>query len=158
MHLRNLLRQNTNCNRDTWTKQTNSKPVVYVVLGYICRQPYVGAPLSAAHRRRRLAWANQHQRFLARQWRNTLFTDEARVMIDFNDRRQRVFHRVRERFSYTCVKFGTASTMVWGGISYQGKTDLVFINGRGRGAAGRMDVNVNKDFLLSDMWTKFCGL
>ena len=102
-----------------------------------CQRLYVGAPLSAAHRRRRLAWANQHQRFLARQWRNTLFTDEAKVMIDFNDRRQ----RVRERFSDACVKqvnrFGTASTMVWGGISHQGKTMLVFINGGGRGAANR---------------------
>ena len=62
-------------------------------------------------------------------------------MIDINDRRQRIFCRRRERFSDACVKevdrFGTASTMVWGGISHNGKTDLIFINGRGRGATGR---------------------
>ena len=46
----------------------------------------------------------------------TLITDEAKVMTEFNDRRQRVYRRVRERFSDACVKqvylLGTASTMV----------------------------------------------
>ena len=34
-------------------------------------------------------------------------------------------------------RFRTASAMVWGGISHHGKMDIVFINARGRGAAGR---------------------
>ena len=146
MHLRNRFKTATRTameipgrNRPTVSRDTVLRRLRS--FGIRCRRPYVGVPLSAAHRRRRLALANHHQRFLARQWRNTLFTDEAKVMIDYNDRRQRVFRRVKERFSEACVKqvdrFGTASTMVWGGIGHQGKTDLVFINGRGRGAAGR---------------------
>ena len=142
MHLRNRFKTATRTameipgrNRPTVSRDTVLRRLRS--FGIRCRRPYVAAPLSAAHRRRRLASANQHQRFLARQWRNTLFTDKAKVMIDFNDRRQRVFRRVRERFSDACVKQVDRSTMVWGGISHQGKTDLVFINGRGRGAAGR---------------------
>ncbi|MFC1381391.1 MAG: helix-turn-helix domain-containing protein [gamma proteobacterium symbiont of Clathrolucina costata] len=106
-----------------------------------CRRPYVGTPLTAVNRRRRLRWANQHRRFLVRQWRNILFTDEVKVMIDFNDRRQRVFRRRGERHADACVKevdrFGKASAMVWGGISHFGKTNLVFINQRGLWAQGR---------------------
>ena len=83
-------------------------------------------------------------------------------MIDLNDRQQRVFRCVKARFSDACVKqvdrFGTASTMVCGGIRHQGKTDLIFINGRGRGRLGVTDVNVNKDLQHSVMWTQFCGM
>ena len=105
-----------------------------------CRRPYVGAHLTPQHRRRRRQWAVHHQRYAMRRWRYTLFTDECKIMIDSNDRRQHVFRRAGERHSEPCVKevdrYGISSTMIWGGISYFGKTNLVFINRRGLGAQG----------------------
>ena len=109
--------------------------------GIRCRRPYVGTPLTAVNRCRRLQWANRHRKIILRQWRNTLFTDAVKVMVDFNDRRQCVFRRRGEHQVDACatevVRFGKASTMVWGGISHYGKTNLVFINQRGLGAQGR---------------------
>ena len=55
-----------------------------------------------------------------------------KVAVDFNDRRQHVFPHRGERHFDVCVtevdRFGKASTMVLGGISHYGKTNLVFIN------------------------------
>ena len=70
-----------------------------------------------------------------------MFPDESKFMVDFNACWQHVFRHVGERHSNTCVKeddrYGKATTMVWSGISHYGKTDLIFINGRGCGAALR---------------------
>ena len=148
MHLRDRFKTATRTAREIRgrNRPTVSRDTVIRRLrgfGIRCRRPYmyVGAPLTNAHKRRRLNWCNQHRRLAARQWRNTLFTDETKMMIDVNDRRQLVFRRYKERFAEACVKnvdrFGTASAIVWGGISHHGKTDIVFINVRGRGAPGR---------------------
>lgn len=49
------------------------------------------------------------------------------------DGRERVYRRVGERFADACVtevdRFRRGSVMVWGGISYHGKTNLVVIRG-----------------------------
>ena len=73
----------------------------------------MGAPLTNAYKRRRLNWCNQHRRLAARQWRNTLFTDETKIMTDVNDRRQLVFRRNKERFAEACV-----GRSIWDGVSY----------------------------------------
>ena len=146
MHLRDHFKTATRIAREIHGRNrptVNRDTVIRRLRGFgiRCRRPYVGTPLTNAHKRRRLNWCNQHRRLAARQLRHIFFTDETKIMIDVNDRRQLIFRRNKERFAEACVKkayrFVTASAMVCGGISHHGKTDIVFINARGRGSAGR---------------------
>ena len=61
-----------------------------------------------------------------------LFTDESRFLLRRSDGRVRVFRRLRERFSDSCVmrhdRYGGGSVKVWAGITAHGRTDLVFID------------------------------
>ena len=63
-------------------------------------------------------------------------------MADSSDKRQDCYRRNGERFSDACVRevdrWGRASTMIWAGICYRGRTELVFLdNGAGRGGRQR---------------------
>jgi len=122
--------------------------------GLRCRRPYHGARLTAVHRRNRLHWVAAHARWRNRQWDNVLFSDETKVMVDSSDKRQHIYRRNGERFQDACVRevdrWGRASVMIWAGISYHGKTDLVFVNhgvgrggrrGRGRGLTAQRYVD-----------------
>ena len=107
--------------------------------GISCHRPYHGARLTANHRRLRRNWAAAHLHWRNRQWQDVVFTDESKIMCDHSDKRIHVYRRRGERFSDACVReidrWGRASTMIWGGISHHGQTDLVFLdNGAGRGA------------------------
>ena len=93
------------------------------------------------HLRRRNR-AAVHAQWRRNDWENILFTDECKVMVDSSDKRQHVYRRNGERFSDACVReldrWGRASTMIWAGISYRGKTELVLLdNGAGRGGRQR---------------------
>lgn len=65
--------------------------------------------------------------------RPILFTDESRFCLDFHDGRRRVWRARGERFADPCVRehdrFGGGSVMVWGGISYDGTTELHVVEG-----------------------------
>lgn len=97
------------------------------------RRPYVGPVLTARHRNARLQWCTLHRRWLARQWHQVLFTDESRFTLQKADGRKRVYRRRGERYADPCVlevdRFRRGSVMVWGGISHDGKTDLVVVRG-----------------------------
>ena len=104
---------------------------------------YHCARLIRGHRLRRRKWAAAHTRWRLNDWQNVLFMDECKVMVDSSDKRQHVYRRNGERFTDACVRevdhLGRASTMIWAGISYCGKTDIVFLdNGRGRGVRQRV--------------------
>ena len=68
-----------------------------------------------------------------RQWNETLFSDESCFTLQMADGRERMYQRVGESFADACVteveRFRRGSVMVWGGISYHGKTNLVVIRG-----------------------------
>lgn len=101
------------------------------------RRPARGPKLTTAHRQARLEFAREHINWNAEQWQSVLFTDECRVCLHGSDRRARVYRRPGERFSQCCfaetVSYGGGSCMMWAGISVEGKTELVFIPGGGRG-------------------------
>lgn len=63
--------------------------------------------------------------------RPILFTDESRFCLDFHDGRRRVWRARGERFMDEFVtqhdRFGGGSLMVWGGISYDGTTELYLV-------------------------------
>ena len=103
--------------------------------GLRCRRPYVGLPLTAPRRARRMAWLAAHapRRFPMRQWRRVLFSDESRFTLFRPDGRRRVYRRRGERFADACVlerdRFGGGSVMIWGAISHGVKSPLVVIDG-----------------------------
>lgn len=106
------------------------------------RRAATGPQLTAIHRRTRKRFSETHEPWTFNQWRNVLFSDETRVCLYTNDRRRRVYRRPGERFTPACtvetVSFGGGSCMFWGGISIDGKTDLVCVSraggGRGQGS------------------------
>lgn len=101
------------------------------------KRPARGPQLTAAHRQARLAFAQHHANWSIEQWSSVLFTDESRMCIYGSDRRERVYRRPGERYAQCCIRetvaYGGGSCMMWAGISYEEKTELVFIPGGGRG-------------------------
>lgn len=105
-------------------------------------RPAKGPKLTAHHRRDRLQFAREHHDWSLEQWRTVLFSDETRVSLFCNDGRRRVYRRQGERFAQSCfeesVEYGGGSCMFWGGMSIDGKTELVCVSqtggGRGQGS------------------------
>jgi hypothetical protein len=77
----------------------------------------------------RLNFAREHRNW-DREWHNVLFTDDLRFCLTNNDR---VFRRPGERYSQCAIhqidNFGGGSVMIWGGINYTGRTELVVVAG-----------------------------
>ncbi|KAI5703251.1 hypothetical protein M8J76_000466 [Diaphorina citri] len=103
-----------------------------------CR-PFRAPELLAAHRRARLGFAREYQNWEVPQWSEVLFTDETRVSLRGPDGRQRVYRRPGERFAQCAlvetVQCNGGSVMIWGGISTEARTDLVFFDNRPMTAA-----------------------
>lgn len=101
--------------------------------GIRARRPFRGLVLTDVHRRRREQWARRHQRMTRAEWANVLFTDESRFNLKNSDGRMRVYRRRGERLNDSCVHerdhYGGGSVMVWAGISFHTKTNLVVIRG-----------------------------
>lgn len=85
--------------------------------------------LTSAHRRARLAFAREHLNWTLDQWKAVLFSDESRISLRGPDGRQRVYRRCGERFAECAVVetvgYEGGSIMVWGGICYDARTELV---------------------------------
>ena len=58
-----------------------------------------------------------------------MFSDESRFLLSGTDRRVRVWRRNLPHNLLQTVAYGGGSLMVWGGISLNNKTDLIFIRG-----------------------------
>ncbi len=97
------------------------------------RRPHRGLDLTAVRRRNRLEWANAHIRWRLAFWRGVLFTDESRFSLYRADGRQRVWHRVGERFAdvnvVDRVAHGGGGVMVWAVVCYGQRTQVHFIAG-----------------------------
>lgn len=106
-----------------------------------------GPKLTAQHRRERLQFARDHVNWTLEQWRAVLFSDETRVCLFCNDRRRRVYRRQGERFAQACieetVEYGGGSCMFWGGISIDGRTNLVCVS-RSGGARGQGSLTAHR--------------
>ena len=101
--------------------------------GVWARRPYVGPVLQRQHRRLRVRWCTNVQGWNLRNWRRVWFSDESRFLLQRHDGRQRVYRRRNERFANNCVaevdRFGGGSVMMWGAISYTGRSELVLVQG-----------------------------
>lgn len=85
--------------------------------------------LTIAHRRARLRFAQQYSNWNLERWKAVLFSDETRIALRGPDGRQRVYRRHGERFAECAVVetvgYQGTSIMVWGGICYDARTELV---------------------------------
>jgi transposase len=96
--------------------------------GIKSRRPIIKQVLTQRHKAARLQWSVAHQHWRLNQWRNVLFSDEVRICLRHIDRRRKVWRRVGEEH-HEKTSYGGGSIMSWAGISGNGKTALVEING-----------------------------
>lgn len=112
---------------------TNLKNVQRVIRAapHIKRKKMKGIPpLSSAHKERRKAFAREHVQWKD-EWKTVLFTDEKKFNLDGPDGWAHYYHDLRkEEKVFSKRQMGGGSVMIWGGIGYDHKTDLVFISGR----------------------------
>ena len=78
--------------------------------------------------RARMDWCQRHHRWTNQQWASVMFSDESRFVLDFHDRRIRVWRRRGERYQPPATvahnRYGGGSVMVWAGICMNDRTDL----------------------------------
>jgi hypothetical protein len=113
----------------------------------IARKPATGPILTALHERKRLSFFLNYQLWNERYWDSVLFANESRFQISNNDCRVLVLRRPGERNVQCNIrgvdKFGGRSLMVWGGISFNGRAQLVIVrNGPMTAARYRDDIIV----------------
>nr|CAH7738107.1 unnamed protein product [Callosobruchus chinensis] len=112
--------------------------------GFRCRRPLRVPLLTARHRTARLQWARAHQDWLLPQWRNVLSSDESRFGLVSDDYRERVW-RERGGQNRLATVIGVApyrggTQMFWGGIRFNGRTQLIHISGTMTGAYYLQDI------------------
>ena len=96
---------------------------------------YRGNVLTSERQISHFNWIRQHIRWTQQRWRGVLFMDESRFCVEMFDRWRKVhvWRRCGERFQDCCVKhvscWGGGSVMVWGGISWHHKTQLIVVHG-----------------------------
>nr|CAH7753056.1 unnamed protein product [Callosobruchus chinensis] len=106
--------------------------------GLRCRRPLRVPLLTARHRTARLQWARAHQDWFLPQWRNVLFSDEPRFGLVSDHHRERVWrerggqNRLAPAIGVAPYRGGTQ--MLWGGIRFNGRTQLIHIPGTMNGA------------------------
>ena len=113
--------------------------------GLKARRPLRKPHLTGVHRHERRRWAREHQRWNRGDWRRCLFTDESRFSLVPDDRSMRVWRRRGEpahqdQFVQRRELFGGGGILVWGGISWSGKTDIVVIRGNLNGQRYRDEI------------------
>ena len=101
--------------------------------------------LQAHHKAARRLWGREKRQWRREQWNKCLFTDESRFTLTAGSKRIRVWRRRGERRHNPQLVnakelFGGGGIMVWGGISYNGKTDLQIINGNLTGLRYRDEI------------------
>nr|CAH7747405.1 unnamed protein product [Callosobruchus chinensis] len=100
--------------------------------GLRCRRPLRVPLLVARHRTARLHWARAHQDWLLPQWRNVLLSDESRFGLVSDDYRERVWRERGQNKLATAIgvaPYRGGTQMFWGGIRFNGRTQLIHIPG-----------------------------
>lgn len=112
---------------------TNLKNVQRIIraVPHIKRKKMKGMPpLSMAHKERRKEFAREHVQWKD-EWKEILFTDEKKFNLEGPDGWAHYYHDLRKQEKmFSKRQMGGGSVMIWGGIGYDHKTDIVFISGR----------------------------
>ena len=101
--------------------------------------------LTPEHRAARLQWARDHHRWTRDDWRRCLFTDESKFSLVPDDQTRRVWRRRQEaahqdQFVNRRELFGGGGILVWGGMTWEGKTELLVIRGNLNGQRYREEI------------------
>jgi len=93
---------------------------------------YIGVPLTQRHRVARFDWARWHSSWITQRWNRVVFTDESKFNLNWADVKVRVWLLRGERLDPAKVVEcdGYGGVMLWGGISYEGKTEMKIVRGR----------------------------
>nr|CAH7750529.1 unnamed protein product [Callosobruchus chinensis] len=106
--------------------------------GLRCRRPLRVLLLTARHRTARLQWARAHQDWLLLQWRNVFFSDESRFGLVSDDYGKRLWRerggQNRLATAIGVAPYRGATQTFWGGIRFNGRTQLIHIPGTMTGA------------------------
>lgn len=86
--------------------------------------------LTKRHKDARVQWARNHMNWTD-EWLSVLFSDEKKFNLDGPDGWAYYWHDIRkEPQTFFSRQQGGGSLMVWGAFSYNGTTDIVFLEGR----------------------------
>lgn len=102
--------------------------------GIQCRRLAFKVTLTASQVAKRLEFANRYRTKDMRHWHYWIFSDEVRIELHPQDRRQKVWRPSHKRFDHRFIvrraKVKSPSVMFWGGcINAKGQGDLVIIAG-----------------------------
>lgn len=93
------------------------------------RRPLRVPRLLHRHKVARLEWAREHRNWVLEQWRNVLFSDETRIGLVSDSRRQRVWREPggaeRLVFCRETLPYQGGTVMFWGGIMHNRRTPLI---------------------------------
>ncbi|GFV26137.1 transposable element Tcb1 transposase [Trichonephila clavipes] len=96
-------------------------------------RPFRALPLTPEHRQLRLQWCQARSMWNVTDWQKVVFIDESRLVLGTDDNRVRVWRRPGERYNSPhtalCHTARTAGVMVWGGIAYEKRSNLIVMRG-----------------------------
>ncbi len=103
-------------------------------MGYSSRRPNRVPLLSAKNRKRRLQFAQAHQNWTIKDWKNVAWSDESRFLLRHSDGRVRIWRKEHESMDPSClvstVQAGGGGVMVWVIFSWHTLGPLVPIEHR----------------------------
>jgi len=91
-------------------------------MGYSSRRPHRVPLLSAMNRTQRLQFTQDHQNWTIEDWKNVVWSDEFRFLLQHSDGRVRIWRKEHESMDPSClgstVQAGGGGVMVWGIFSW----------------------------------------
>lgn len=126
-----------NSSKQAWSRLTRIKNLPRVSLSCVNSyiktlgafvKPTLKTEVSQKNRIKRLNYCETHKDF---DFRNVLFTDESSFQLNSNT--IKVFHLKGEKKPHLKKLNPNHKVMIWGGISWTGKTDLFVISGKFKG-------------------------
>ncbi len=92
-------------------------------MGYSSRRPHRVPLLSDKNRKQRLQFTQDHQNWTIEDWKNVVWSDESRFLLQHSDGRVRISHKEHESMDPSCLvsmvqAAGGGGVMVWGIFSW----------------------------------------
>ena len=95
--------------------------------------PLARLPLTAQHHQARLLWCCEIVDWRV-EWHSAVFSDESRFCLYVSDGHTHVWHRLGEHHLPECIcprhAGPTSGFLVWGAISYNPQSHLVYLEGK----------------------------